>query len=329
MLAKNAVMPVKQSGGDVMAALRMTGAVLLCLVSAAVQAQTLTFTQADDSLTIEHEGQPLVTYVYTDAEIPRPYFRDLFTVSGKRISRHHPPVAGEEPTDHATYHPGLWMAFGDISGADFWRNKAVVRHVRFLEEPIVRSGQAFFAVENSYESGDEVVCRARCRYALELTAQGWLLRVDTEFFNADNAFTFGDQEEMGLGVRVAAPLMVENGGTILNSEGRKDEAGAWGQQADWCSYFGSLDGDTAGVTLFTHPENFRASWFHARDYGLLLANPFGRAAFTDGQASEVRVEAGEAFRLQFGVHVFEGQSAVADAGIFFEQYVNAESVLPE
>ena len=29
----------------------------------------------------------------------------------------------------------LWLAFGDLSGADFWRNKAQVRPVGFVEEP--------------------------------------------------------------------------------------------------------------------------------------------------------------------------------------------------
>ena len=28
--------------------------------------------------------------------------------------------------DHPTMHPGLWLAFGDINGADFWRNKGRV-----------------------------------------------------------------------------------------------------------------------------------------------------------------------------------------------------------
>jgi hypothetical protein len=52
------------------------------------------------------------------------------------------------------------------------------------------------------------------------------------------------------------------------------------------------------------PENFRRSWFHARDYGLLVANPFGRNAFTKGEKSKVVVPKGEAFRLRFGVLVY-------------------------
>lgn len=49
------------------------------------------------------------------------------------------------------------------------------------------------------------------------------------------------------------------------------------------------------------PDNFRKSWFHARDYGLLVANPFGLNAFTRGEKSRIDVPVGKEFRLQFGV----------------------------
>jgi hypothetical protein len=47
------------------------------------------------------------------------------------------------------------------------------------------------------------------------------------------------------------------------------------------------------------PKNFRRSWIHARDYGLLVTNPFGNEAFTKGEKSRVVVRRGETFRLGF------------------------------
>jgi hypothetical protein len=109
---------------------------------------------------------------------------------------------------------------------------------------------------------------------------------DSEFTGV-REFAFGDQEEMGLGIRVATPLRVEAGdgslppgnGTMTDSEGRKNGAEIGGNSADWCDYSGSLNGQRVGMTIFCHPKNFRPSWFHARDYGFLAANAFGRAAF--------------------------------------------------
>jgi hypothetical protein len=117
---------------------------------------------------------------------------------------------------------------------------------------------------------------------------------------------FGDQEEMGLGIRVATPLAVVKGGRITDSAGRVNEAQVWGKQADWCAYRGTIAGKPVGVQLMTHPGNFRRSWFHARDYGLLEANPFGRNAFTKGEKSQVVVEDGKTLRLRFGVMTLSG-----------------------
>jgi hypothetical protein len=55
------------------------------------------------------------------------------------------------------------------------------------------------------------------------------------------------------------------------------------------------------MTVFCHPDNFRPSWFHARDYGFLAANAFGRAAFKKGEPSKVVVKPGEELRLRYGV----------------------------
>jgi hypothetical protein len=75
----------------------------------------------------------------------------------------------------------------------------------------------------------------------------------------------------------------------------------WGNAADWCDYSGTMAGQHVGMTILCHPENFRPSWFHARDSGLLVANPFGRRAFGRGGASKVVVKPGEKLRLRFGV----------------------------
>jgi len=87
----------------------------------------------------------------------------------------------------------------------------------------------------------------------------------------------------------------------------------WGQQADWCAYRGTLDGKSVGIAILPHPDNFRRSWFHARDYGLLVANPFGERAFTKSAASKIHVKKGDAFRLRFGVLVFAGDPDLSAA----------------
>lgn len=80
--------------------------------------------------------------------------------------------------------------------------------------------------------------------------------------------------------------------------------------ADWCDY--------GGIALMRDPKNFRRAWFHARDYGMLVANPFGRNAFTKGEKSSIVVRKGETFRLRLGVLI---HSDKVDIGAVYKDWI--------
>jgi hypothetical protein len=136
---------------------------------------------------------------------------------------------------------------------------------------------------------------------------------------------------MGLGFRVATPLRVEKeseeglpagNGTILDAAGRKNGDQVWGNSADWCDYSGTLAGRRVGITLFCHPSNFRPSWFHARDDGLLEANPFGRQAFGKGEKSSIVIKPGEKMRLRYGLLIHSGpQGSNVDSRAAYKDYL--------
>jgi hypothetical protein len=277
----------------------------------------VSFTPRKDGLRIDVGGKPFATYVVKDGEIRRPFFAHVHAPSGAQVTRTHPPVEGKDATDHATYHPGLWLAFGDLGGADFWRNRASVRHVAYVEKPAGGRGAGRFAVRNRYEADGKAICDETCRVRVVVRPAGYMIVWDSEF-TGDRDFAFGDQEEMGLGVRVATPLTVKNGGRIVDSAGRVNEKQVWGKTAEWCAYAGAVGDKKVGVLLMPHPDNFRKSWFHARDYGLLVANPFGQNAFTGGAPSRVVVRAGEPLRLRFGVLVYDGDP---DLGAAYRDYL--------
>lgn len=251
--------------------------------------------------------QLFARYVYEDLLIRRPYFRDVHAPDGTQVTRNNPPIQGEDKTDHADMHPGIWMAFGDINGEDFWRNKGTVKQAGFAQEPAAQGNRGAFAVKLLYLASDgREICRETARYSIVAQDEGTLLAIDAVFEARDREVVFGDQEEMGLGVRVATPMTVEHGGVILNSNGEKNEAGVWGKTAAWCAYQGTHNNAVAGVCLMPNPDTFRASWFHARDYGLLVANAFGQNAFTNGEKSRVVVKPGAPFPLRFGVWIYTG-----------------------
>jgi putative heme-binding domain-containing protein len=93
-------------------------------------------------LSILHAGRRLTDYVFGDPHILRPYFQNVRAPGGVQVTRTHPPAPGDA-ADHATMHPGVWLAFGDVNGEDFCRNKARIDHVAFITEPtLIRGGSS-------------------------------------------------------------------------------------------------------------------------------------------------------------------------------------------
>lgn len=302
--------------------------VLLCVVAGLAAAEkSVRFETEKGALRVFAGEKLFARYVYEDPLIRRPYFCDVHAPDGTQVTRSNPPIEGTDSTDHADMHPGIWMAFGDINGEDFWRNKGTVKQTGFVQEPAAQGHRGAFAVKLLYLASDgREIARETARYSIVAQDGGTLLMMDAAFEAIGTSLIFGDQEEMGLGVRVATPMTVKRGGVILNSDGLKNEAGAWGKAAAWCAYQGSNNGAVAGVCLMPHPETFRKSWFHARDYGLLVANAFGRNAFTNGEKSAVVVKPGEPFSLRFGVWIYAGSDRPLSEA--YAAYIAASAISP-
>ena len=256
----------------------------------------------DGKLVIARDEKPVAEFVFRDEKIRRPFFANVHTPGGVKVTRNHPPQAGDA-TDHDTMHPGLWLAFGDINGHDFWRNKGRIEHVRFLAEPKVHDERLKFTTETKLVSTEGApVCRLVSEFMITAQPRHYSLIWNSAFHADEGDITFGDQEEMGFGARVATSLTEKNGGVITNFHGQKTAAKTWGQPAAWCDYSG-LNG---GITLIGASSNFRESWWHNRDYGVFVANPFGRAAMKQGERSAVTVRKGETFHLGFTAVIHDG-----------------------
>ncbi len=308
--------------GQTMAA--VLGLTIAAVVTAAEH--SITFEQQGDSLRIRADGRPLATYVYRDKEILRPYFKDLCAPGGIQVTRRHPPREGADPVDHATMHPGLWLAFGDLGGADFWRNKADVVHAGFVRAPNVEGDRGTFAVRNDYVAGGVTLCWEVCMYTFQVQRAGYVILWDSTFQSEQSGLCFGDQEEMGLGLRVATPIRVKpyenrsRPGRILNEHGRRDEKETWGEQAAWCDYAGWVDGTFVGITIMSDPGNIAACRWHTRNYGLMVANPFAELAFKKGPVNKTELASGEPFHLRFGilVHATDDEESFDPASAYRE-----------
>jgi len=265
-------------------------------------------TELADRLKLSDRFGEIGEFVFADARIRRPYFANLKTVRGFQVTRNHPPVEGRDALDHDTMHPGLWLGFGELGGSDFWRNKGVMEHVGFAERPEVRGDVIRFGTECLLKDASGRVL-GRMRHHLRLDVWEGARRIvwESEVVADAGDLVFGDQEEMGFGARVATELTEKSGGKIVNSEGRETAKATWGRAADWCDYSGEVNGERRGILLLASPQNFRRSWWHNRDYGVFVANAFGRAAMGQGERSEWVVKNGERLRLSYTAVLHDSQ----------------------
>jgi hypothetical protein len=148
--------------------------------------------------------------------------------------------------------------------------------------------------------------------------------VDSEF-EAHRDLVFGDQQEMGFGVRLATPMTSAAGGRLRDSAGRVGEKEIWGREAAWCDGSGVASGHRVGVALFAHPANEHRSRVHARDYGLIVLNPFGRRDFGQGDEQRVPLRRGEKLRLRFAALFHSGpRDSSADLETAYRAYAAEE-----
>lgn len=307
----------------------LTLALPLCWRSALAD---VAFEKKDDGLVITVDGKPFAVYVWKDPKTTRPYFKDVYAPGGNvKITRNHPPQEGDLQ-DHATYHPGIWWGFGDIGGNDYWRMKAKIIGGDFIQEPKGGRDSGQFTVRDQLlvNGGDEVFCEQISRFTIMQRPAGILLVCDTTFRRDKDDFWFGDQEEMGLGIRTATPIATvsKKGGRILNKEGSTELKEIRTKQSEWCDYSGPIAGQFGGIMLMNNPKNFRAPWWHAVDDGQLVVTPFAESELTTGRKKRqnVLVKKGEPFHLSYGalVHL----DSAADAFFPRDAYKDYLSVLP-
>ena len=162
------------------------------------------------------------------------------------------------------------------------------------------------------EDGRGESCREIARYRFLRGEEGLVLLWDSEFRNDERDFYFGDQEESGLGVRVASAIRVKGGnGLIINDACGKNGAGTWGRQMKWIDYSGLIDGRRVGILVVPSPRNPRPSWAHSRDYGVVVINPFPKQPKERREPYvRTRVKKGESFRLRYAVLIHDNARAI-------------------
>jgi len=273
-------------------------------------------------------GQAPVALFGHDPKRSKPHLDYVQLPGGPVVTRRFPMVKDQpgETRDHP-HHRGVWFAHGDVAlenhkpplpipglaGIDFWSEGAGRGRIQ-TRSPTPEHGPAGEIIWTCdwRDPAGAILLTERQTWSTQAVGPDWLILFETELQATAGTVTFGDTKEGTFGLRLAEGLTPKRGGVLTNSKGGKGEAECWGQLADWVDVSGTLDGKEVGVALFDDAGNpHRAAW-HVRSYGLLAANPFGRARSgfpgRKGQTDLVTLPAGATLRLRYAICLHEGRA---------------------
>jgi hypothetical protein len=247
----------------------------------------------------------------------------------------------DETKDHV-HQKSVWFCHGDIipegvelpskikgvEGVDYWseatgHGKMVCTGV---EEPAITGTHGQITTVNEWQTAEGVKILDETR-TIHLYNFG-----DTKLlvFDIDLAaavpVTFGDTKEGSFGIRINDSITEKTGkGKLENADGQVGEKACWGMRSDWCDYSGPLDGKVVGLALLDDSTNpVRACW-HARGYGLMAANPFGRArsgfpALKERDEPLVKLAKGEHLKLRYGLLIHPGDAREGKVADYYQKF---------
>jgi len=292
-------------------------------------------------VTVKIDGELFTEYRYK--EEAKPFFYPVLGPGQTPMTRGYPmEKKPNEAKDHV-HQRSLWYAIGDINGIDFWsepnplskkkrkpKRRGQIIHEKFFE---LKSGEnGIIKSANRWVGPDgKTVMHDERSYRFSTDKHARIIDFKVVLQATEGEIKIGETKEGCLGFRVPATLRLEGPvakGKIRNSRGDKDRK-AWGKRAEWVVYSGPVNGKNMSVAILDHPDNFRhPTYWHARHYGLVAANPFGHHDFDKTQpkgSGALKIEKNEEYEFAYRIYLFEtGHADVKKAWKIFRKLCSCD-----
>lgn len=284
------------------------------------------------------DGKPFTQYHHRD--VSRPFLYPLLSADGEHLTRRWPQedVPGEEH-DHPHHH-ALWYSHGEVNGVDLWSESAKAGRT-VHENFITRSSGPEVGVLSSRnlwkdKDGKILAHDVRTFRFHRPTGEERIIDFEITIHASAGEVVLGDTKEGTFAIRMAEsmrnkqPKNKPGEGHLVSSRGHKDGE-VWGKRAEWVDYYGPVNGKTYGISIFDHPRNPRfPTWWHARDYGLFAANPFGVHDFEKSAkgTGDLKIPAGGSTTFRYRVLLHPGNTEAAGVAARFDEFVRSTKVKP-
>ncbi len=315
---------------------------LIVAITAVVTSRSLAaevvISKDDGKAVVKIDGEHFTDYVFKGHA--KPIFYPIIGPHGIEMTRHYPMKkdVDNEASDHP-HHKSLWFTHDDVNGVQFWMEypgeNSNLRPGKIVQHEIAIEGNTIRTRNEWRDPDGSVVCTDSRELSFGTTSAGRYIDIAITIHASHGEVKFGDTKEGTMGIRTHPLLRLRADerrgnytakGQAINSEGVAGKA-IWGKRAKWVDYWGPINGQTVGIAIFDHPHNPRhPTWWHARDYGLIAANPFGVHDFEDKAPGigDMVIAADEraTFRYRFLFH--RGDVNAADVAGEYKLFAGAD-----
>lgn len=269
-----------------------------------------------DRVTVWVDGEVFTEYIFEGYE--KPILYPIIGPSGAEMTRNWPMRDGVENEAHDhPHHKSIWFGHMEVNGESFWHSGPTAGTTVSAEVKV--DGNTIRSQNNLVGRDGQLVATDSREISFAADGETRMIDYAVTYHASQGALTFGDNKDGQMGIRMNPYLRIKGpvaNGQAVNSEG-VTTADIWGKRADWIDYWGTVNEHVVGIAIFDHPSNLRhPTWWHARDYGLVSANPFGRQDFEGEQAEsgDYKLAADDSltFKYRFVFHRGDAQQAKID-----------------
>lgn len=296
---------------------------------------------ADPQVAVQREGKQLVfragereilRYQAEPGDFPRPGIQEAFRRGGYLHPIHTPAgrvVTDDYPANHLHHH-GIWAPWTktEFEGRkpDFWNMGAQTGRVEFvaLDKVWEEKGRAGFTARHQFvdllpkpskvalqETWEVVVAAAddgTPRHVIDFTS--------TQTCATSSPLTLPKYHYGGFGFRGNGAWNGAAACRVLTSAGETDRIKANESRGKWCWIGGAVDGQTAGVTILCHPENFR----FPQPMRMHPSEPF--FCFAPQQLGEMAIVPGAPYVSRYRIIVADGEPTPEQAEGWWKEWTS-------
>jgi hypothetical protein len=311
------------------------------------QSAPVSFVRQGDTIQVTIGGKAFTTYNF-DPKTEKAFLQPLRSASGVIVTRAFPigdtiPAEHEHDRNLEPHQRAMYFSHGNINGYDFWSEEVFMKYyghglggpalsshipfgrMVFRKIEVLKGGPSSGTIRASFDldgSDHKPFAEEVQEYVFSGDKDSRV--IDCHFIVRANhgPVKFGDTKEGTFAIRLAPELDAPTG-TMVSSEGGVGEPQIWGKRANWVDVDGTIDGQALGVAIFDSPKSFRhPTYWHARGYGLLAANPFGLSDFfhDSHQDGSYTIPPGESIEFRYRVFIHDGDYKHARVADKYNQY---------